>query len=580
MAALPVGFLVAVCICSALATDDGPTVEISGRTIRGLYMDVEQVKISAYLGVPFATAERFAKPTLIESYQGSDELDAKDLSKTCFQTPDSYFPGFLGSEMWNAPTELTEDCLSLNIWAPENPSGNVIVWIYGGGFFSGSPSLALYNGSVLAAKTKAVVVNINYRVGPFGFFYLGDDTKAPGNVGLLDQQVALQWIRKHISVFGGNSDKVTLFGESAGGASVTAHLLAPDSRDLFSKIIVNSGTIRNPWATRSSCRMLYFSMETAKGLGCAEEYEIKQATDPEVDQCTVKKPEVDGIYSCLLKKNKEDIQNISDTMYEHMRPMEWPFGPITRDDTFFKGDLRQKLKDGDYKRDVSAIFGTVKDEGTFWLPYYLYDSGFAFDPEGSEQENSAIIDEHNYTVSLKAFEGYFRNSSKALKILEDGFKGEEGKQTRYRDGVAQFVGDYFFSCSLDEFVDHIWTNLTSTYMYYFTVRSSANPWPKWMGVMHGYEIEYEFGYPFINESAYKELEKDKKASNHFIELIGEFVNKGSFDETKWPKYNADKKTLEIGEDPSVKKIQNDIYKKYCDVINKAKKAAIDEANDN
>ncbi|WKX89168.1 hypothetical protein Q1695_008654 [Nippostrongylus brasiliensis] len=578
---LPTRLLLAICILSTSAADDGPTVELpSGTKIHGVYMDVNGQTVSAYLGVPFATAERFAMPTLTETYDR--DIEAIQPSKTCFQSKDETYPGFDGAEMWNPPTDLSEDCLSLNIWVPANPDGNVIVWIYGGGFFSGSPSLALYNGSVLAAKTNAVVVNVNYRVGPFGFFYLGANSKAPGNVGLLDQQTALKWIHNNIESFKGDRSKVTLFGESAGGASVTSHLLAPDSHSLFSKIIVNSGSIHNVWATRSPCTMLHISMKTAKALKCVDNYDFQTIREAE-GRCTVLGGNVDKIYECMKEKTPDDIQSAgnSDAIYENMLPMEWPFGPITYDDNYFKGDVRRKLFNDEFKKDVSAIFGTVKDEGTFWLPYYLSDSGFSFFPDmGSDSEaNAAKIDESNYTASMQAFEGYFGKSSKAIEILKDGFKDLGDEETMYRDGVARFVGDFFFTCNLVEFVDHVAPKIDEAYMYYFKARSSANPWPKWMGVMHGYEIEYEFGYPLINSTAYKQAEKDQTISEKFMQLIKEFVENGKFD-AKWPKYNEGGKVMVVEDDTSSKIEDKDIQQKYCKIINDARQAVIDEAKGN
>ena len=115
------------------------------------------------------------------------------------------------------------------------------MWIHGGGLFSGSSTQKLYDGKVLAAKGDVVVVSMQYRLGPLGFLSLGSES-APGNVGLLDQQLAMNWIHKHIAAFGGDLHRVTIFGESAGAASAGYHLLSPSSDNLFRRAILQSGS--------------------------------------------------------------------------------------------------------------------------------------------------------------------------------------------------------------------------------------------------------------------------------------------------------------------------------------------------
>ena len=145
----------------------------------------------------------------------------------------------------------SEDCLSLNIWTPEVPEDPasvagrpVMVWIHGGGFTSGSGSVFLYRGGQLAGRGDVVVVTINYRLGALGFLGhpgLGDPDGFVGNWGLHDQVAALRWVRDHIAQFGGDPDRVTIFGESAGGFSVVALMAVPAAAGLFRRAVVQSG---------------------------------------------------------------------------------------------------------------------------------------------------------------------------------------------------------------------------------------------------------------------------------------------------------------------------------------------------
>ncbi len=149
---------------------------------------------------------------------------------------------------------VSEDCLTLNVWAPADAKGlPVMVWIHGGGFTMGSGSQPLFDGAKLARR-GVVIVTLNYRLGRFGFFahpaLTAEGAGAPlGNYGLMDQVAALQWVKANIATFGGDPAKVTIFGESAGGGSVIQLMLMPSAQGLFRAAAVESGGGRDDWPT-------------------------------------------------------------------------------------------------------------------------------------------------------------------------------------------------------------------------------------------------------------------------------------------------------------------------------------------
>jgi len=142
---------------------------------------------------------------------------------------------------------MSEDCLTLNIWSPgaDEQRRPVLVWIHGGGWLIGSGRL--HDGTSLARLGDVVVVTLNYRLGPFGFLHLaelgGAEYAASGNCGLLDQVAALQWVQDNIAAFGGDPQRVTVFGESAGAMSISTLLALPAAHGLFQQAILQSGTV-------------------------------------------------------------------------------------------------------------------------------------------------------------------------------------------------------------------------------------------------------------------------------------------------------------------------------------------------
>ena len=198
--------------------------------------------INAFLGIPYAAPPlgelRWKPPVTAAKWNGV--RNATGFGARCMQ-------GRIYDDMVFRDPGPSEDCLTLNVWAPADGKGKlpVMVWIYGGGFAAGGTSEPRQDGHNLA-KQGVVVVSMNYRLGLFGFFTHADlaaesDKKAAGNYGLLDQVAALEWVQRNIAGFGGDPGNVTIFGESAGSFSVSALMASPLAKGLFHKAIGESG---------------------------------------------------------------------------------------------------------------------------------------------------------------------------------------------------------------------------------------------------------------------------------------------------------------------------------------------------
>lgn len=213
------------------------------RVESGLVRGVTENGIVVHRGIPFAAPpvgeRRWRPPSPPLPWQGV--RDASAYGPACPQPERGDRPGSGRADTQN------EDCLNLNVWAPEGARDlPVMVWIHGGGHRIGSGTFPLYDGASLA-RQGVVLVTINYRIGLLGYFAhpaltQEADANAPlGNYGLMDQIAALEWVQRNIDAFGGDPNRVTVFGESAGGASILYLLASPRARGLLHQAIVQSG---------------------------------------------------------------------------------------------------------------------------------------------------------------------------------------------------------------------------------------------------------------------------------------------------------------------------------------------------
>ena len=222
-----------------------PIATTSAGKVRGTVIEGIQV----FKGVRYgATTEgrRFLAPQPPAPW--SEVIDAKDFGN---QSPQVAGGAITLFKSWANPRELSEDLLFLNVWTPalrDDKPRPVMVWFHGGGFTTGSGASHAYDGARLAKKGDVVVVTVNHRLNAFGYLYLGsisDDTALAdsGNVGNLDMVLALQWVHDNIKEFGGDPSNVLIFGESGGGAKVSALMAMPAAKGLFHKAAVQSGSM-------------------------------------------------------------------------------------------------------------------------------------------------------------------------------------------------------------------------------------------------------------------------------------------------------------------------------------------------
>jgi len=505
---------------------DGPIVNTDSGPVRGSHYYVPHLDLSgdAYLGIPYAKPPvddlRFRYPQKIEKWR--DVLDATELPNSCYQAPDEFFgANFSGSKMWNPNTVVSEDCLYLNVWIPSTAVHHkgknlaVLVWIFGGGFYSGTATLDLYDSKILASMNDIIVVSIGYRVGALGFLCL-DSENAPGNVGLFDQLMALEWIQSNIAAFGGDRNNVTLWGESAGSASVSLHLISELSRDKFHRAILQSGTANMHWATTTFKEAQDRSKELAINyLKCDNTNDMGE------------------LANCLRDVKVEELV---EQQWVSRGILQFPFLPVI-DNKFLIESPTQALRHHRFKK-CPILIGSNLNEGSYFLIYEL--------PDYLTLEKNAMTREAFLTSLNSLFFHYPQYGSQLNStFLMDAVAFQYTNWLDVNDTVANVlsldaaIGDCYFVCPLNEFamsyaaagrlhgvvstsdgvlphdapqrltldtvkVDH---ELFDVYSYYFTERYASNPWPSWMGVMHGDEVLFTFGHVLKAEGNFTEDER-------------------------------------------------------------------------
>ncbi|CAH1728832.1 unnamed protein product [Chironomus riparius] len=472
-------------------------------------------KVDAWLGIPYAQAPvgalRFRHPRPVEKWQGV--FNATKPPNSCVQIVDTVFGDFPGALMWNPNTELSEDCLYINVVVPRpRPKNSVVMlWIFGGGFYSGTSTLDVYDHRTLAAEENVIVVSMQYRVASLGFLYLGTPD-APGNSGLFDQNLALRWVRDNIHRFGGDPNKICIFGESAGAVSVSMHLLSPLSRDLFQRAILESGSPTVPW-----------------GIVTREEATLRALRLAEAVSCPHDRKKLSETVECLRTK---DPKELVDNEWGTLGICEFPFVPVV-DGAFLDETPIRSLASGRFKK-TDILTGSNSEEGYYFILYYL--------TELLRKEEGITVSREEFLQAVRELNPYVNGAARQAIIFEYTDWNDPDNPHSNRDALDKMVGDYHFTCNVNEFAQRYAEEGNNVYMYYYTHRSKSNPWPRWTGVMHGDEISYVFGEPLNPKLDF--LDEEKQFSRRIMRYWANFArtgnpNPGLIDDLpEWPIHTA------------------------------------------
>jgi para-nitrobenzyl esterase len=253
----------------ATAGGDSPVARTTYGAVRGSVEDGINVFRGVPYGAPTGGEARFIPPE--PPVRWGNVRDARRFGDQCPQLAQPRSP-LLAS--WDANTGESEDCLSLNVWTPGVDDGKkrpVMVWLHGGGFSSLSGASPVFDGVRLCQRGDVVLVTINHRLNLFGYLYLaelgGAKYESSGNIGQLDQIAALQWVRDNIEGFGGDPDRVTIFGQGGGGRKVSTLLAMPAAKGLFHRAVIQSGpglTAITPDAGDANARALMAALGASK----------------------------------------------------------------------------------------------------------------------------------------------------------------------------------------------------------------------------------------------------------------------------------------------------------------------------
>ncbi|XP_028635093.1 acylcarnitine hydrolase-like [Grammomys surdaster] len=485
--------------------------------VRGSLVHVKDTKTDIYifLGIPFAKPPvgqlRFAPPEDPEPWNGV--RDGTSFPAMCLQNHDMLSElGLPDMKMNLSSISMSEDCLYLNIYTPtyahEGSNLTVMVWIHGGALVTGSASM--FDSSLLTATEDLVVVNIQYRLGVLGFFSTGDE-HARGNWGYLDQVAALRWVKQNIAYFGGNPDCVTIFGESAGGTSVSSHVVSPMSQGLFHGAIMESGVALLPDLISDTSEMV--STMVARLSGC-------EAMDSE------------ALVYCLRGKSEAEMLAITKV---------FKVIPAVVDGKFLPRHPKELLASEDF-HPVPSIIGVNNDEYGYTLPKAM---GYI--------QTIMKITRQNLQALLKNAAVQMKLPPECGDLLMEEYMGDTQDSETLQIQYKEMTADYLFVIPALQ-VAQFQRSHAPVYFYEFQHRPSyiKEPKPSHVKADHGDEVPFVFGYFWGMKPNFTEEEKllNKKMMKYWANFARQ-RNPNSENLPHWPGLDQNEQYLQLNTQPTV-----------------------------
>ncbi|XP_056232633.1 bile salt-activated lipase-like isoform X2 [Seriola aureovittata] len=450
--------------------------------------------VDVFKGIPFADVPgKFEKPKPHPGWSGI--LKATKYRDRCLQVT-----------LLQTKTQGSEDCLYLNIFVPQGRSLStnlpVMVYLFGGAFLLGASNDvailgdSLYDGKEMADRGGVIVVTVNYRVGTLGFLSTGD-ARLPGNYGLWDQHAAISWVRRNIEVFGGHPDNITIFGQSAGAASVSFQMLSPHSKGLFRRAITQCGVALSPWALQT--KPMALTKKIARKVGCWRSNQDEMLTclkmsDP-VGLTMAGKIDVllilgKGVVMDLLELapvvDGDFIPDEPSRLFHNAAQFDYMAGVNSMDGHIFAGvdvpSINNKTSTTPVKHVKGLLAGLTKEKG------------------------NAAVD--------SAYDAYTSNW------------GSFPEQAVVKKTVADIETDFLFLVPTQIALQHHANNTSGarTYSYLFNMKTRIPGFPRWVEAEHAEDLQYLFGKPFTTPLVYFPRHRD--LSRYMIAYWTNFARTG------------------------------------------------------
>lgn len=528
-----------------------PVVQSNSGQIKGIAVQSGSSVVTEFRSIPYAQPPigklRFSRPRPVQAWSGVYE--ALRFPPSCIQKTNPSQIQFLQNKTFS------EDCLYLNLYVPGKVSSvnkkSVMIFIHGGGYINGQASL--YYGPFLAGKGDVILAILNYRLGVFGFIS-SNDSVLKGNYGLWDQKLAIEWIKANIGHFGGDASSITIFGESAGAFSVCLQALSPLNKNLFRRVIAQSGTSLVEMAVSKSppnLVLLYSNL-----LNCTNSSTL-------------------NMVECLREKSSAELQDVYDKMvieYWKMNAYHPAYpdialkptvdGELIPDEPF---NLLSDTSSESYKlfRSLDFIVGTTNMEGSLLVE--------VLNMLNIDTTNGISTDVLCDVLSPGFAYGKKYNLNVTSQKICDQYAVKDGNTSELVEQGKQIFNmygdDLFVSPAIALLNMHANQNqLRSSYQYLFSKQLPRSlelfPLPKWLeGSAHASELFYMFtGYELSSLLlGMSWTEEEKRFVDALILYWSNFAKTGTpngKDLPNWPKYtNKEKEYLEFGSNNSLKSMK-------------------------